>query len=337
MRRIFFLAPVLPSDVFETAREFERASLLEALVTRTVGRFFGRADSPVSPERTDASWVADLVFRLSILTGRSRTRATDLSFSYLDHHGSKRIQSTLGLVFAREDCCLHTFVKAKELGVTTVYQLPTAYWRKVHELMQRELSEFPNICRAANDPHELTSERTQRKEAELESADHILCPSSFVRDSLPQDRQLTSKIIPFAIDVPELAPPTKSAKPVFLYVGNITMRKGVHRLLLAWKKLEAYRTHELRLVGDMFLSEKFIDQFRGMFTHLPRVSRAELNRHYQEASALIFNSVADGFGHVILEAMSAGTPVLASRNSGAPDVITDRVDGLQKRRPGHGV
>src|SRR5205807_6882622 len=138
--------------------------------------------------------------------------------------------------------------------------------------------------------------RTTRKDAELESADHVLCPSTFVRESLMRRRAGTYEMIPFAINGTATLSAERSRKPMFLYAGNITMRKGVHRLLLAWKELKAYRTHDLRLVGDMFLSEKFTNNFRGMFTHVPRDSRAELHRHYNEASAFVFNPVADGFG-----------------------------------------
>jgi glycosyltransferase involved in cell wall biosynthesis len=49
--------------------------------------------------------------------------------------------------------------------------------------------------------------------------------------------------------------------------------------------------------------------------------------HYARAQALAFNALADGFGMVIMEAMSCGTPVLASRNSGAEMVVTDGHDG----------
>src|SRR5207244_11858004 len=83
-----------------------------------------------------------------------------------------------------------------------------------------------------------------------------------------------------------------------------------------------------RLIGDMFLSSKFLKEFQGIFVHVPRLAREELDRHYREATAFVFNPVADGFGHVILEAMRNGTPVIASRNSGAPDTITDRAEGL---------
>jgi len=194
--------------------------------------------------------------------------------------------------------------------------------------MQRELAEFPDICRAASDPKDFAAERTRRKDAELECADHVLCPSTFVRESLVRYRPGTYTTIPFAIEHGTAQPHHKPAKPVFLYAGNITMRKGVHRLLLAWKELKADRTHELRLVGDMFLSAKFLKDFQGMFTHLPRLARDKLDRHYREASAFVFNPVADGFGHVILEAMRCGTPVIASRNCGAPNTITDGVEGF---------
>jgi glycosyltransferase involved in cell wall biosynthesis len=194
--------------------------------------------------------------------------------------------------------------------------------------MQRERAEFPNICKAANDPNEFAEERTIRKDAELDSADHVLCPSTFVRDSLVKYRPGTYTTIPFASDKGTAHGADKPSKPVFLYAGNITMRKGVHRLLLAWKELKAHRTHELRLVGDMFLSAKFLQDFQGMFTHVPRLAREELDRHYREAAAFVFNPVADGFGHVILEAMRRGTPVIASKNCGASDTITNRVEGL---------
>lgn len=341
-RKVLLLAPVLPADVLATARILEEADLLECLITRGVttaasaklvqtstitGSFSSRPASPVARERTRASWTADLIFYMLLTLTRSRTRAIDASFAFLDRLARKRIKPSIGAVFAREDCCLETFRRAKKLGVKTIYQLPTAYWRLVRELMQRELEEFPGICRAASDQREFTSPRTERKDAELNSADHVLCPSTFVRESVARYRPREVEVIPFGIDQ-ELPAATIPRKPMFLYAGNITMRKGVHRILLAWKKLKAYRTHELRLIGDMFLSAKFLNDFRGMFVHVPRLAREELDRHYREAFAFVFNPVADGFGHVILEAMRSGTPVIASRNCGATDTITDRVEGF---------
>jgi glycosyltransferase involved in cell wall biosynthesis len=136
------------------------------------------------------------------------------------------------------------------------------------------------------------------------------------------------KTIPFASENHWLATGPSPRKPIFLYVGNITMRKGVHRLLITWKNLKAYRTHELRLVGDMRLSSNFLKDFQGMFTHIPRLRREDLLQHYREASVFVFNAVADGFGYVIVEALASATPVIASRNCGAPDLIEHKSEGL---------
>lgn len=338
--QVLCLTPVLPPDVVATIKILERNGLLDRVVTRfawsgrisrllrppAMHRSASRPRSPVGPGKTVEKWSADILFYAVLAMAGSRTRATDVSFTYLDYSARRQISKSVA-VFAREDCCVQTFRRAKELGVATIYQLPTGYWPVVRELMERECEEFPNACRAATDTYEFAPERTDRKEHELALADHVLCPSSFVRGSLARARRTNLEVLPFGINgQPGLE--LTSRKPVFLYVGNITIRKGVHRVLLAWKQLKAYRTHELRLIGDMFLTANFLRDFKGLFTAQPRLPQRELGRHYREAAALVFNPVADGFGHVILEAMHAGTPVIASKNSGAPDTLSDRKEGL---------
>src|ERR1044071_4882900 len=86
-------------------------------------------------------------------------------------------------------------------------------------------------------------------------------------------------------------------------------------------ELHAYRTHRLRLVGELRLPARFLAEYRGVFEHVPRLPRQALKREYARAQAFLFNAMADGFGHVLTEAMASGTPVLASRNSGAPDLV----------------
>ena len=122
---------------------------------------------------------------------------------------------------------------------------------------------------------------------------------------------------------------TREARPgrVFLYVGKINARKGVHRLIRVWKQLGAYRTHRLRLIGDLELPARFVAEYRSVFEHSPRMARERLPGEYRKAQAFVFNAMADGFGHVFAEAMGCATPVLASRNCGAPDLIRDGVEG----------
>jgi hypothetical protein len=343
--KLLFVAPVLPVDVQAMAKTLEDAGSLKLLITRycpspltsmLLGKlpltrnFSRRPPSPVDRKSTLQSVAADLVYYVKRLSGASRTRATDASFSVVDGKARGKVGKHLAGVLAREDCCEQSFRRAKELGRATIYVLPTAYWRKVRELMRQEEQQFPNICETIADQTETSVDRLERKDRELALADHVLCPSSFVAASL----QLASvgryavKMIPFGSEKSLCDAQASRRKRVFLYVGNITMRKGVHRVLSVWKKLKAYRTNELRLIGDMFLTPRFLGDFRNVFTHVPRVHRQRLTPHYQEACAFVFNPVADGFGYVILEAMANALPVIASINCGAPDIIQNQREGL---------
>jgi alpha-maltose-1-phosphate synthase len=345
MSKILLVAPALPVDVAAIARILQEAGLLSCLVTRYspsqavsrllkksrwTKRFSRRPNSPVDRGLMTESYVADIAFQAALVLTGSRTKASDLAFASTDRKARRRVVKRLGAVLGREDGCEFSFRKARNIGVKTVYLLPTAYWRRVRELMTLEEERFPGICSAAADERNQSTRRLDRKESELKLADHILCPSTFVRESLRSApaTAATVNVIPFGAD--ESSPPFAGTggKPIFLYAGNITMRKGIHRLLIAWKKLKAYRTHELKLIGDMFLTHTFLADFQGMFTHIPRMSREQLRLHYVESSAFLFNAVADGFGYVIPEAMSCGVPVIASKNSGAPDIIDDRSDGI---------
>ena len=55
--------------------------------------------------------------------------------------------------------------------------------------------------------------------------------------------------------------------------------------------------------------------------HLGRVSPARLAGLYRDATALVFPSVYEGFGQPLLEAMSAGCPVVASNRAAIPEVV----------------
>jgi glycosyltransferase involved in cell wall biosynthesis len=134
-------------------------------------------------------------------------------------------------------------------------------------------------------------------------------------------------VLPLAAEPAWLMAPPAPREPVFLYVGQISLRKGVHRLLIAWKRLKAHRTHRLRLIGSMRLSDSFLKDFSDVYEHVPVVPRDRLAAYYTRAQALLFNALADGFGMVVTEAMSCGTPILASQNAGASMLVTDLHEG----------
>lgn len=341
---MLFIAPVLPLDVRMMAETLEAAGLLGGLVTRWTFtadglkwarrgglplRWQRRTVSPVSTKYLHRVWLADIAYELNRCRHHSEIRATDASFARVDQRAAKLITRSTRAVIGREDACQLAFQRANDQGVRTIYQLPTAYFATVRQLVLQEAKEFPEAFDRNELEIDFAPERMARKQQELKTAQHILCPSQFVQRSVqasgvPSERIMT---IPLGIDSNWQAPQTSRRKNIFLFVGNITARKGIHRLLRVWKKLGAQRTHTLRLIGDLNLPPSFLADHRGCFEHVPRLAREALIPHYSEAQAFVFNAMADGFGHVFAEAMVCGTPVLCSKNSGAPDLVSDGVEG----------
>jgi glycosyltransferase involved in cell wall biosynthesis len=129
-----------------------------------------------------------------------------------------------------------------------------------------------------------------------------------------------------------------------LFVGRLTPHKGVDRLLQALPA-EA----ELRLVGstghDPRLPERDYPRFLRYLArdrHVEFVGTASddlLPPLYRSAEVLVLPSVdrtcygrpvrtSELLGLVVLEAMASGTPVIASRIGGLPEVVEDGVTGF---------
>jgi glycosyltransferase involved in cell wall biosynthesis len=340
---VVYVAPAIGPDVNEIARLLEGSGMLRALVSRSmfpesvrqllancgISMMSRRASRPVDKSLVRTDLLADFIPLLLKATGWSRCEAMDRAFERVDSLASREIDHTVAAVLGREDGCLHSFRAGRHFGVTTIYQLPTAFYKFVKAAMEKEIALFPGVCLDAEETGGYTAERCKRKDEELLHADYVLCPSEFVRQSVAMQAKPSTRAhsISLGIDAEYWQCDHRPKEPLFLYVGNISMRKGIHRILLIWKQLKAYKTHRLRLVGEMRLSTMFLKDFAGMYDWVARVPRAELARHYCAANAFVFNSLADGFGHVFAEAMACGTPVICSRNSGAPDLITDGVEG----------
>jgi len=341
---VVLCAPVLPPDVTAIAGALERSGQLQHLVTRwclnnrefrwvqklaVPQTWLRRPVTSVSSSRIHRSVVADARQLLGRLIDQNGFQSFDKSFALVDTAASRLLRRNSSAVLGREDACLISFRRAQELGLPCIYQLPTAHFATVERFLRQELNLFPEAFDAADLEADFAPERTHRKTAELATATHILCASSFVKRSLETagvpSRNI--KVIPCATEL-DFAPQCPSPRePIVLYAGAISPRKGVHRLIRVWKQLGAYRTHTLRLVGDLRLPSSFVAEYRRYFEHVPRIKRSALAHEYARAQAFVFNAMADGFGHVMAEAMACGTAVLASRNSGAPELIGDREQG----------
>ena len=134
-----------------------------------------------------------------------------------------------------------------------------------------------------------------------------------------------------------------SSRPAFVVLGTIEARKNHLMLLQLWLRMirslgpEAPR---LTIIGQRgWECEQVFDLLdrsellREAVVETGRCSDAELERHLATARALLFPSMVEGYGLPLVEAMSAGTPVIASDipvfhevGQGVPDFL-DPLDG----------
>ena len=168
----------------------------------------------------------------------------------------------------------------------------------------------------------------------VQRASRVLATSRYSAERAQEFYRLrkTPTVVPELIDLTEwrrlLGEEQRVASERFtvLFVGRFYRRKRVEILLKAAAALRGRIPElEVRLVGSgpcgprlrQLTSELKLD---GTATWLGDVSRSELVAEYRRADLFCLPSMQEGFGIVLLEAMAAGTPIVAARAAAIPEV-----------------
>lgn len=123
-------------------------------------------------------------------------------------------------------------------------------------------------------------------------------------------------------------------KKQILYVGRMDMEnKRVNRIIETWETIyKTYRDWELVLVGDGPHKKQLEEYVR--IRSIERVTftgflKEEPTHFYKDASIFMLTSDLEGFGLVIIEAMSYGVvPIVYGSYASVYDIIKDKTDGF---------
>ncbi|MBI2910970.1 MAG: glycosyltransferase family 4 protein [Chloroflexi bacterium] len=163
---------------------------------------------------------------------------------------------------------------------------------------------------------------------EYEAADCVLVPSQFAYQSFlelgfPEEKL---KLLPFGVDLERFRPAAQEPE-IFrvLYVGQLTLRKGVPYLLRAWRELDLAEA-ELVLVGVPGPRDReWLSSLRTpsvqVYGYTP-----DLPSHYRRSSVFVFPSIEEGSAQVTYEALAAGLPVVTTFNAGS--LVRDGIEGF---------
>jgi len=177
----------------------------------------------------------------------------------------------------------------------------------------------------------------------IDKLDAKICVSEAARDLVSHYFPGEYIIIPNGIDVQHFGgahvqpiEKYKDGRPNVLFVGRLEKRKGFHYLIRAFPYIvEAIPDARLLVVGayDKEDKEPFVHYARmhhlSSVRFVGRVSSEELPRYYKTCDVFCAPSTGfESFGIVLLEAMAAGKPIVATDIPGYRSVLEHGQEGL---------
>lgn len=229
----------------------------------------------------------------------------------------------------------------------TQLQLPRIYQKLHSPLLFSPLPEAPIFtkCRYVITVHDLIPLRFPRRGSPLTTyfkyylpqvltqAEHILCDSQSTANDIIDFYNISSyKITPVLLahnpnhfrflDLP--------TSHYFLYVGRHDPYKNLQRLIDAFAGLANNYDYELWIAGPA--DERYTPILQAQVENLNLTNQVKFLSYVpydqlpiiiNQALALVFPSLWEGFGLPVLEAMACGTPVITANISSLPEVVGD--------------
>ena len=252
--------------------------------------------------------------------------------------GEVRKRKTLSGVFCSEDGAFETFRAAAEAGKRAIYEMPIGYWRAGRRIQEEEAMRMPEWATTLIGNRDSES-KLERKDSELQLASAVLVASSFAQRTLGEAPVPPKKVLvlPYAAMEASVDSDNPEKKETIfesyngplrvLFVGSLTQRKGLAYLIEAVERMRG--TAELTLVGrEVGSGCRPLQRALTRFRWIPSLPRAMILQQMRNHDVLVLPSLFEGFGLVLVEALSQGLPVIASEHTGAPDIIEHGREGF---------
>lgn len=171
------------------------------------------------------------------------------------------------------------------------------------------------------------------------AASAVVSNSEGLRElALRTDPQQPISVIPNGIDTQEFQPAEKKENDGYiriLCVSRLTQRKGIRYLLEAIRLLSEDKQYKLKLwiagEGEEMFALKELAQKLGIVDKIKffgRVAHERLAVYYQRADIFCLPSLNEGMSNTLLEALSAGMPVVTTVTGGTAELVRDGENGF---------
>ncbi|MDT0650421.1 glycosyltransferase family 4 protein [Autumnicola edwardsiae] len=237
----------------------------------------------------------------------------------------------INAVYAYEDGAFFSFKEAQKRQLQCLYDLPIGYWRSARKLLQIEQERWPEWASTLTGFKD-SEAKLRRKDEELKMANRIFVASTFTANTLKDfpGKLAPVEIIPYGFPIPVESRKydnlSNRKKLKLLFVGGLSQRKGIADVFAAVEGLESYV--DLTVLGHKAANDcAALNKALAKHKWIPSLPHKEVLKLMREHDVLLFPSLFEGFGMVITEAMSQGTPVITTDRTAGPDLITDKKNG----------
>jgi len=268
-------------------------------------------------------------FRYRHLLGQRANRLWEyLDKITLDRYVSARMQEC-DVFVGLSGSALLSGKAAQARGAKYVCDRGSSHIRTQDQLLREEYGlwglEFAGI-----DPRVIDLE-----EAEYAASDVITIPSTFSLESFIKQGVSLKKLrrLPYGVNLERFhatAAPDAGQFDV-LFVGDMSLRKGVQYLLQAFTRLQ-HPAKSLTFAGapnpDLIALMKRRSLWPVDAKVLGHVPQHRLKDIMSRSHVLVLPSIEDGFGMVQAQAMACGCPVVSTEHTGAADLFDDGREGF---------
>lgn len=231
-------------------------------------------------------------------------------------------------VWGFDTASLTTFKEVKGRGIRCVLEQTIGHPRMWNRILSEERERLGDEFDPYPRPY--PERDLARVDAEIESADRIVCGSEFVKKTLIEEGVHACKlhVIPYGVDADAFVPapsPGPADQLRLLFVGHFGIRKGAWYLTEALNRLRHLPGLSLTVVGTQTVPTKALASIADKVRLVPRVPGEEMAGIYQGADLLVLPSLFEGSSIAIYEALASGLPVVTTSNAGS--IVRDGMEG----------
>ena len=330
-------------DHYQLSLALYEAGLLERLVTEAYAPDWLYAVAPKQAQKRYCPGLPTSAIKLSrsalYRTVRSRllnssdTFAIDHCLSRTAYEVARRTDSNLFLYSYYGHEAFWRAIADRSQRHRILFQLHP-HPMTIRYLLAGEMERLPFAAQSIRDEEEFQLPPDQLHALAEEPLLATLCvtASQFTRTSLIEHGVAADRIrvVPYGVDTAAFPARTSSPKvrPFrVVFVGRMNQRKGLADLLQAVRLLNS-RHIEVVICGRGYVDYTLLAEYRDVAINVQyAIPTTRLVQELHQSHVFVLPSLAEGFGHVILEAMATGLPVITTANTCGPDVLNEGEHG----------